>query len=263
MQGEDCVLLQEAGVVLSMACGGFTKKEGGRMISNEQIIMRLLVSVLLGSLIGIERERLNWAAGLRTHMIVCMGSCLIMVVSAFGFQDVLHVSHVSLDPSRVAAQVVSGIGFLGAGTILVRQNTILGLTTAASLWAVAAIGLAVGGGLYIAASAATAIVLVVLAGLKRLEKFFFKEEKQHEVTVRSKGKDTVLRVLTDDFEKNNITWSSLESRTEDDGSEVIHLAFNSSQKEKELVGFVERIKRIDGVSEVLLNTHSPRRPKKA
>lgn len=232
------------------------------MISNEQIIMRLLASVLLGSLIGIERERLNWAAGLRTHMIVCLGSCLIMIVSAFGFQDVLHVSNVSLDPSRVAAQVVSGIGFLGAGTILVRQNTILGLTTAASLWAVAAIGLAVGGGLYIAAGAATAIVLVVLAGLKHLEKFFYKEEKQHDVTVRAKGKDTVLRLLTDEFEKSNITWSSLESRTEDDGSEVVHLAFNSPEKEKELVGFVERIKRIDGVSEVLLNTHSPRRPNK-
>jgi putative Mg2+ transporter-C (MgtC) family protein len=107
------------------------------------MVARLALAALFGSVIGLERERLLWAAGLRTHMLVCVGSCLIMLVSAFGFADVLGTDHVVLDPSRIAAQVVSGIGFLGAGTILLRGEVVKGLTTAASLWGVAAIGLAI------------------------------------------------------------------------------------------------------------------------
>ncbi len=137
-----------------------------------ELTLRLLLAALAGSLIGIERERLLWAAGLRTHMLVAVGACLIMIVSSYGFAEVLAKDHVVLDPSRVAAQVVSGIGFLGAGTILFRGEVIRGLTTAASLWAVAAIGLAVGGGLYVAAIATTAIVLLILGGLKPLEARF-------------------------------------------------------------------------------------------
>ncbi|WP_175721601.1 MgtC/SapB family protein [Burkholderia anthina] len=143
------------------------------MISQMEIISRLLLAALLGSIIGIERERLSWAAGLRTHMLVAVGAALVMVVSAFGFADIQNAKNVSLDPSRVAAQVVSGIGFLGAGSIMLRGEIIRGLTTAASLWVVAAVGLAVGGGMYVAAIAATAIVLAILAGLKPIEKRFF------------------------------------------------------------------------------------------
>src|SRR5215475_3689703 len=129
------------------------------MLSNVELIARLVMAAALGSVIGFERERLSWAAGLRTHMLVCVGSALIMIVSAFGFFDVLQNEHVVLDPSRVAAQVVSGIGFLGAGSILLRGEIVRGLTTAASLWSVAAIGLAVGSGLYVEAVAATVIIL--------------------------------------------------------------------------------------------------------
>ena len=144
------------------------------MLSNLELVMRLVLAAALGSVIGFERERLSWAAGLRTHMLVCVGSTLIMIVSAFGFADVLGSSeHIVLDPSRIAAQVVSGIGFLGAGSIMLRGEIIRGLTTAASLWVVAAVGLAVGGGMYVAAIAATAIVLAILAGLKPIEKRFF------------------------------------------------------------------------------------------
>ena len=114
---------------------------------------------------GIERERLNWVAGLRTPMLVCVGAALLMIVSTFGFMDVLSYERVDLDPSRVAAQVVSGIGFLGAGTIVLRRKVVHGLTTAASLWTVAAVGLAVGSGLYVAAVTATVLVLVILAGI--------------------------------------------------------------------------------------------------
>jgi putative Mg2+ transporter-C (MgtC) family protein len=133
------------------------------------MVARLALAALAGSVIGLERERLLWAAGLRTHMLVCVGSCLIMIVSAFGFSDVLGTQHVVLDPSRIAAQVVSGIGFLGAGTILLRGEVVKGLTTAASLWGVAAIGLAVGSGLYVPALATTALVVGILAGIKPFE----------------------------------------------------------------------------------------------
>lgn len=152
-------------------------------INNEEIIIRLTISALLGSVIGFERERLSWAAGLRTHMLVCVGATLVMIVSAFGFADTESDPKVILDPSRVAAQVVSGIGFLGAGTILLRKEAIRGLTTAASLWAVAGIGLAVGGGMYIPASYATFLILVILAGLKPIEKRMWVKQQASLITI--------------------------------------------------------------------------------
>ncbi len=148
------------------------------MLGWDIILTRLLLASLFGALIGLERERRNWTAGLRTHMMVCVGSSLIMIVSAFGFSDILGAEHVALDPSRIAAQVVSGIGFIGAGVILfLKRGTIRGLTTAAGLWTVAAIGLATGGGLYFAAAATTLIALVILWALHPLERTFFKRLK--------------------------------------------------------------------------------------
>jgi putative Mg2+ transporter-C (MgtC) family protein len=141
------------------------------MLPYAETLLRLLVAAVLGSLIGFERERLLWAAGIRTHMLVCVGACLFMIVSAYGFGPVLG-PNVVLDPSRVAAQVVSGIGFLGAGAILARGEIVKGLTTSASIWTVAAIGLAVGGGLYFAAGVSTAVILVILAGVKPLEQMY-------------------------------------------------------------------------------------------
>jgi putative Mg2+ transporter-C (MgtC) family protein len=156
-----------------------------------ELLLRLLIAAALGSFIGAERERLIWAAGLRTHMLVCVGACLFMVVSAHGFTDVLGPG-VAYDPSRVAAQVVSGIGFLGAGSILLRGDLVRGLTTAASLWTVAAIGLAVGGGLYVEATAATVIILVILAGIKPLGKWFQDRNQSLNLTLRvSRGSMTI------------------------------------------------------------------------
>jgi putative Mg2+ transporter-C (MgtC) family protein len=142
------------------------------MLTDTEMMIRLLAAAALGSLIGFERERLLWAAGIRTHMLVCVGSCLIMLVSQYGFSNILTHQNIVLDPSRIAAQVVSGIGFLGAGSILARGEIVKGLTTAASIWTVAAIGLAVGGGLYLAAGASTVIILIILAGIKPLEEAY-------------------------------------------------------------------------------------------
>lgn len=140
------------------------------MISDWEMCYRLLLAALYGSLIGIQREHLFWTAGLRTHMLVCAGACLIMIVSAFGFSVALTQPGTQLDPSRIAAQVVSGIGFLGAGSIMMRGEVIKGLTTAASLWAVAGIGLAVGGGLYMLGAVATFLILIILIAIRPVER---------------------------------------------------------------------------------------------
>src|SRR6266852_1399093 len=143
------------------------------MIAPQQVILRLVIATVLGSIVGLERERLDRAAGLRTHALVGLGAALFMLVSAFGFTDIMHAPQVTLDPSRVAAQVVSGIGFLGAGTIILRREIVRGLTTAASVWAVAAVGLAVGGGLYLAAASATLLALTILVVFKPVETRLF------------------------------------------------------------------------------------------
>jgi putative Mg2+ transporter-C (MgtC) family protein len=148
------------------------------VISPEQMILRLVVAAVLGSLVGLERERLEWAAGMRTHALVSLGSALFMVVSIFGFDDVLNERHVILDPSRVAAQVASGIGFIGAGTIILRREIVKGLTTAASIWAVAAVGLAVGGGMFVAGVAATLLALALLVLAKPVKKRLFPNRKE-------------------------------------------------------------------------------------
>lgn len=144
------------------------------MIETYEIVIRLGCAAFCGALIGIERERKEWAAGMRTHMMVAVGSALYMIVSAYGFEEILKHPNVSLDPSRVASQVVSGIGFLGAGTIIfLRHGIIRGLTTASGLWTVAAIGLAVGGGMYWAALATTAIAITILWLLQPIEVLLF------------------------------------------------------------------------------------------
>ena len=142
------------------------------MLSWTEITLRLFMAAFFGGLIGIERERRVWVAGMRTHMMVCVGACLVMIVSAYGFSEVLGSDYMRLDPSRVASQVVSGIGFIGAGTILFsRHGRVRGLTTAAGLWTVAAIGLATGGGMYYAAGITTFIALIILWAIQPLETY--------------------------------------------------------------------------------------------
>jgi putative Mg2+ transporter-C (MgtC) family protein len=139
------------------------------MISEWEMIGRLLLAAVLGSLIGLQREHQFWTAGLRTHMLVATGACLFMTVSAFGFQQALTQPGTQLDPSRIAAQIVTGIGFLGAGSIMMRGEVIKGLNTAASLWAVAAIGMSIGGGMYVLGVAAIVLILAILIAIGPIE----------------------------------------------------------------------------------------------
>jgi len=131
-------------------------------------LLKLGVAAVLGALVGLEREATRRPAGLRTHILVCMGSTLIMIVSLD--LHAVFAGSAAVDPGRIAAQVVSGIGFLGAGTILREGVSVRGLTTAASLWVIAGIGLAVGAGMLIPAAAATVLALATLALLSGVER---------------------------------------------------------------------------------------------
>ena len=131
--------------------------------------LRLFVAGAMGVLIGLEREYRAKEAGYRTHFLVALGSALMMIVSQYGFMEVLKTDLIRLDPSRIAAQVVSGIGFIGAGTIILQKQIVRGLTTAAGIWATSGIGLAVGAGMYAVGVSAT---LLVLLGLETLSYFF-------------------------------------------------------------------------------------------
>ena len=146
-----------------------------------ELMLRIFVAALLGGLIGLEREYRSKEAGFRTHFLVALGSALFMVVSAYGFSDAMNNELQRWDVSRVAAQVVSGIGFIGAGTIIFRktENIVSGLTTAAGVWVVAAIGLACGGGMYKLAIVST---VLVLAGLEAFNYFLHKFDKHRKTS---------------------------------------------------------------------------------
>ncbi|WP_321803668.1 MgtC/SapB family protein [Burkholderia sp. BCC1993] len=199
------------------------------MIGHIELVGRLLLAALLGSVIGLERERLNWAAGLRTHMLVCVGSALVMLVSTFGFEDVRGQYGVVLDPSRVAAQVVSGIGFLGAGSILLRGEVVRGLTTAASLWAVAGVGLAAGGGMYVASIGATAIVLAILAGVKPLERRFIAQRQQRTLRLVVERGGLTLGVLHDTLGAGRVRVKRFIVQQSDDDPETDDISVSFSR----------------------------------
>jgi putative Mg2+ transporter-C (MgtC) family protein len=143
-------------------------------LSQLELVLRLALAGLLGAVIGVEREWRDRTAGLRTHMLVCLGSAVFTIVSAYGFRDWYeHIPadqrlNLVSDPTRIAAQIVSGIGFLGAGAIFRSDDGVKGLTTAASLWMMAAIGLATGAGYYELAVAATLLMLLILVALRQV-----------------------------------------------------------------------------------------------
>ena len=127
-----------------------------------EFIIRLILAAIACGAIGMERQMRGKGAGLRTHVLIGMGSALFMIVSKYGFADVLSLDHVGLDPSRIAAQVVTGVGFIGAGNILVRNQNIVGLTTAADIWVTAAIGMVIGSGMYELGIYGSVMTLLVL-----------------------------------------------------------------------------------------------------
>jgi putative Mg2+ transporter-C (MgtC) family protein len=217
------------------------------MLPEAELVARLCLAALLGGAIGFERERLSWAAGLRTHMLVCVSSCLIMIVSAYGFNDVLNHDHISLDPSRVAAQVVSGIGFLGAGSILLRGDVVRGLTTAASLWSVAAV-------------AGTTIILFILAAMKPLEQRYFSSRQKRELVLSAERGRLTLHVLEKELGPvtNRIGTFIVQQSEETGNLDDVLIAF-SRMSEAEFHALLDRLRAIPGVHRVEVKSRPDRR----
>ena len=158
-----------------------------------EFILRLLLAGIMGAVIGLDREYRAKEAGYRTHFLVSLGSALIMIVSQHGFGEILDTPNVNLDPSRIASQVVTGIGFIGAGTIILHKQIVRGLTTAAGIWATSGIGLAIGAGMYTLGISATILTLI---GLEVLS-FLFKSVgmKSSAVEFSTENKETLNQLV--------------------------------------------------------------------
>ena len=197
------------------------------------MVIRLLVATVLGALIGFEREYHAKEAGVRTHLLVALGACLFMILSIYGFDFMLDKDHVSFDPSRIASQVVTGIGFIGAGTIILQKQMVRGLTTAAGLWVTAAIGLACGTGMYVIAGITTAIVLISLG----LINVFVPSLSQKERNVTFLAEDyVVMTEVLDNLRREKITVLNYEMHKDAD-----------ENNGKMLVSLELRMKRYDNV----------------
>jgi putative Mg2+ transporter-C (MgtC) family protein len=222
------------------------------MISPLAIFLRLAVAAALSGVIGINRGRLEWTAGLRTHMLVGVGAALALIVSAFGFSDVLGNEHVVLDPSRIAAQVISGIGFLGAGTILFveRDQIVRGLTTAASLWAVASVGLAAGAGLYWGAIIATALIWVILAVLKPLEHRLTGKRSRRPRVVATLSGINALSACETALADQHLPFSKTVLRRQPDGDDRVTILFAKPVRREQLAALADAMRGVEGVTSV-------------
>ena len=157
-------------------------------IDQQTIIFRVVLSFFAGAIIGFERETHRQPAGLRTHMLICIGSTIIMLLSIYIPQT--YAGFPNGDPGRIAAQVVSGIGFIGAGAILRMGINVRGLTTAASIWSIAAIGLVIGAGMYLTAAISVLLILIVLIGVEQLERYFFTPVNTKILTIRTNNDES-------------------------------------------------------------------------
>lgn len=191
-------------------------------IAFSAILLRLGVALLLGALVGLERESNEHAAGLRTNALVALGCAMFTIISGYGFNDLLKENHVQVDPTRIASYVVAGIGFLGAGAIFRQQDKekVKGLTTAAAIWVVAAIGMACGAGMLWEAIALTILVLVVLIGLRYLEPLLVltRASSIHhiEIKVDSASSDSLVKDLYDICARHQTSVESVIARKDPD-----------------------------------------------
>ncbi len=192
-------------------------------LTNLEIAIRLVLALILGGLIGLERESHGRPAGFRTHILVCVGSALVMLVSAYAFMGMETGREGGYDPGRIAAQVISGIGFLGAGTIMREGANIRGLTTAASLWSVAGIGLTIGAGFYFPALLATALVVLTLIFLNRVE-WAYLSHKQEVLRVQAQDTPGQLAKVFTAMAEHDVNVVNVSLYTEAEGEVAVELA---------------------------------------
>lgn len=207
------------------------------MLPWTEVLLRLALAAVFGAAIGVERERKEWAAGMRTHMMVSVGSALMMLVSSFGFADTYGMEDITLDPSRVAAQIISGIGFIGAGTILfLKPATVLGLTTASGLWTVAGIGMATGGGMYFAASVTTVLALIILWGMHPIQKKISPKFQQTSLTIVAKARTNPRTIIDRLLADKSIEYTNfIVSKTDKDVSIELKLSKSANPLFLEIV----------------------------
>jgi putative Mg2+ transporter-C (MgtC) family protein len=186
------------------------------MSEDFELLGRLLLAAVLGGAIGAERELNDQAAGLRTHMLLTIGACLFTLVSAYGFGG-----GVGTDPSRLAAQIVTGIGFLGGGAIVRQGLTVKGLTTAASIWATASVGVAIGAGSYVLGIGGTLLVVGTLFGLRRLSNLLQRWGVSREEYVLSTTTEFDAQRVVDAIRSERVDLRALERREGDEEDQIV------------------------------------------
>jgi len=216
------------------------------MISEVQIILRVLLGAVLGAVIGFERERDNQPAGLRTHMILVVGATLAMVLSVnLGY--LFARPGTPADPARLAAQVISGIGFLGAGAILRYGFNVKGLTTATSLWTMAIVGMAVGAGYYLIGVFTTALMLVVLGLLNIIENRFVRKSVSRFISIQAnyrKGVVKAIRQIVQEFSDDLVSFT-IQKHIKNKRLRIQVVAHIS--RDQTLEDLIETLSDIDGV----------------
>ena len=206
-----------------------------------EFIFRIFVGAMLGGAIGFERKYRAKVAGFRTHFLVGLGASLFMIVSQHGYESILSQlgSSASIDPSRIASQVVTGIGFIGAGTIMLQKHVIRGLTTAAGLWVTAAIGLTCGSGMYILAATATVLVLLCLEAMNFI--LYRGGEKNIQLSFTAPDRQGVKQVLSR-LNADGIAIGSYEMKEHHDGCEVsMELQLKRADYELQLTELLDRL----------------------
>lgn len=210
------------------------------------IVSRLFIALILSGLIGFEREINNHSAGFRTHILVGVGSCLMMILSIFGFISFMEqYDNIRFDPARIPSYVISGIGFLGAGTIIVYGGTIKGLTTAASIWAVAGIGLVVGAGMYSVAIVTTLIILTSLIFLNQIEHFFPRFKSSNFIEVIA-SEEFQINEAVKSIEKNHFNIKQMEIKVLEGKQRRIHI-WTNMKRNQNLVSLFDDISKLPGV----------------
>lgn len=216
------------------------------MLTTNEIIIRLFLSLFLGGLVGLERESLKRPAGFRTHTLVCLGSTLIMLCGLYLYD--IPYYRAALDPSRFGAQIVSGIGFLGAGTIIRENFSVKGLTTAASLWAVSGIGIATGSGFYLGAILASVFVLLALLLFSKIEEKFSLGTNQEYVVINTIGRPGQIGKITSLLGTKNIKISNIKMIEHEEHEDIISLKMTLILPRRiQVTSVLEEVMTLDGV----------------
>ncbi len=195
--------------------------------ANGFLIIRILISSVCGMFIGFERSRRQKDAGIRTHMIVALGAALAMIVSKYGFFDLLQYEGLRADASRIASNVITGVGFLGAGVIFVRDVSIKGLTTAAGIWTTASVGLAIGAGMYTVGIGATLVMILFQLVFHRFFRSF--ENTVNEFTVIIRDDNEAIKSFRDNLEANKVLIEKCKMTRTPDSTVILDITIKKSR----------------------------------